>query len=61
MRVRVLERDPTRLATLASAWGVKVVPGQAVEIMQVAIADAYLREVEAEARMREKGRKNHER
>jgi hypothetical protein len=56
-----MERDPARLAAVASAWGVKVVAGQAVEITQVAIANAYLREVEAEARMREKGRKNHER
>jgi len=50
MRVRVMERDPARLAAVATDWGVKVVAGQAVELTQIAISDAYLRDVEAEAR-----------
>jgi hypothetical protein len=50
MRVRVMERDPARLAAVAADWGVKVVAGQAIEVTQIAIADAYLRDVEAEAR-----------
>lgn len=50
MRVRVMERDPARLAAVAADWGVKVVAGQAVELTQIAISDAYLRDVDAEAR-----------
>jgi hypothetical protein len=50
MRVRVMERDPARLAVVAADWGVKVVAGQAIEVTQIAIANTYLREVDAETR-----------
>jgi hypothetical protein len=50
MRIRVMERDPARLAAVAADWGVKAVPGQATEVTQIAIADAYLRDLEAETR-----------
>ena len=39
-----------RLAAIAADYGLRVQPGQAVAITQVAIADAYLREIEAETR-----------
>jgi hypothetical protein len=45
-----MEADPDRLAALAADYGLRVLPGQAVAITQVAIADAYLREIEAETR-----------
>lgn len=50
MRVRVMERDPARLAAVAADWGVKVIAGQAIEVTQIAIANTYLREVDAETR-----------
>jgi len=50
MRIRVMERDPARLSAVAADWGVKAVAGQAIELTQIAIADTYLREAEAEAR-----------
>jgi len=45
-----METDPVRLAALAADYGLRVLPGQAVEITQVAIADVYLRELDAETR-----------
>lgn len=45
-----MERDPARLAAVAADWGVRAVTGQAIEVTQIAIADAYLRDVEAETR-----------
>jgi len=50
MRVRVMELDPARLAAVAADWGVKAVAGQAIELTQIAIANTYLREVDAETR-----------
>lgn len=50
MRVRVMEKDPERLRQIAEDWGVKAPAGQAPEVVAVAIASAYRREVEAEER-----------
>ena len=50
MRVRLMEKDPERLRQIAEDWGVKSLPGQAPEIVAVAIASAYRRELEAEER-----------
>ena len=50
MIVRIEERDPERLRALAEDWGVKAAGGQAFELVVVAIASAYRREVEAEER-----------
>lgn len=49
MRVRIEVRG-ARLAELAAAWGVQVVPGQSDEVTAVAVVTAYRREVEAEER-----------
>ena len=48
MKVRIEERDPQRLRDLAQAWGVKVVDGQHPDVLAVAIATAYRRQVEKE-------------
>jgi hypothetical protein len=45
-----METDPVRLAAMAKDYGVRVVAGQAVAVTQVAIADVYLRELDAETR-----------
>ncbi len=45
-----METDPVRLAAMAEDFGVRAVAGQAVAVTQIAIADAYLREVDAETR-----------
>lgn len=50
MKIRIEERDPERLRELAQAWGVKAAAGQSPEVLGVAIASAYRREVEAEER-----------
>ena len=50
MIVRIEERDPERLRALAEDWGVRAAAGQALELVVVAIASAYRREVEAEER-----------
>lgn len=48
MRVRIEERDPQRLRDLARAWGVKAIEGQHPEVLAVAIATAYRRQIEKE-------------
>jgi hypothetical protein len=48
MRVRIEERDPQRLCDLARAWGVKAIEGQHPDVLAVAIATAYRRQVEKE-------------
>ena len=50
MKVRIEERDPQRLRDLAWAWGVKAVVGQHPDVLAVAIATAYRRQVEKEDR-----------
>lgn len=50
MRVRLMEKDPERLRQIAADWGVKSPPGQSAEVVAVAIASAYRRELEAEER-----------
>lgn len=50
MRVRLMEKDPARLRQIAEDWGVKAPPGQSPEVVAVAIASAYRRELEAEER-----------
>jgi hypothetical protein len=48
VKIRVEERDPQRLRDLARAWGVKAVDGQHPDVLAVAIAAAYWRQVEKE-------------
>ena len=48
MKVRIEERDPQRLRDLAWAWGVTAVDGQHPDVLAVAIATAYRRQVEKE-------------
>jgi len=50
VKVRIEERDPQRLRDLARAWGVKAVDGQHPDVLAVAIATAYRRQVEKEDR-----------
>lgn len=50
MLVRIMETSPERAEQLAREWGVKPCAGQALDVIHAAIAAAYQREVEAEAR-----------
>ena len=50
MRIKIMEKDPARLRAMAEDFGVKVPQGQTVEMMQIAIASAYLNEINAETR-----------
>lgn len=56
MRVKIMEKDPQRLLSMAQDFGVKVFKGQSIELMQIAIGSAYINEINAEARraMRDK-------
>ena len=56
MRIKIMEKDPARLRAMAEDFGVKVPQGQTVEMMEIAIASAYLNEINAETRraMRDK-------
>jgi hypothetical protein len=45
-----METDPERLKSLATDWGIKFVAGCHPAVLQVAIADAYSREINLEAR-----------
>ena len=56
MRIKIMEKDPARLRAMAEDFGVKVPQGQTVEMMEIAIASAYLNEIIAETRraMRDK-------
>jgi hypothetical protein len=48
--VKIMETDPERLKSLATDWGIKFVAGCHPAVLQVAIADAYSREINLEAR-----------
>ena len=50
MRINIMEKDPARLRAMAEDFGVKVPQGQTVEMMEIAIASAYLNEINAETR-----------
>ena len=50
MRIKIMEKDPARLRAMAEDFGVKVPQGQTVEMMEIAIASAYLNEINAETR-----------
>lgn len=50
MRIKIMEKDSARLRAMAEDFGVKVPQGQTVEMMQIAIASAYLNEINAETR-----------
>ena len=50
MRIKIMEKDPARLRAMAEDFDVKVPQGQTVEMMEVAIASAYLNEINAETR-----------
>lgn len=50
MRIKIMEKDPARLRAMAEDFGVKVPQGQTIEMMEIAIASAYLNEINAETR-----------
>lgn len=50
MRVKVMEEDLARLKAMAKDFGVKVRKNQRVAGLQIAIANAYLFEIDAESR-----------
>lgn len=50
MRIKIMDKDPARLRAMAEDFGVKVPQGQTVEMMEIAIASAYLNEINAETR-----------
>ena len=50
MRIKIMEKDPARLHAMAEDFGVKAPEGQAIELVQIAIASAYLNEINAETR-----------
>lgn len=50
MRIKIMEKDPARLRAMAEDFGVKVPTDQSVELIQLAIASAYLNEINAETR-----------
>lgn len=48
--VRIMETSAERAEAIARDWGIKPVAGQALNVIHAAIAAAYQREVDAEAR-----------
>ncbi len=56
MRIKIMEKDQNRLVAMAEDFGIKVFYGQSIELIQLAIASAYLNEINAETRraMRDK-------
>ena len=50
MLVRIMEATPERAEAIAREWGIKPCAGQALDVIHAAIAAAYHREVDAEAR-----------
>lgn len=57
MRIKIMEKDPARLHAIAEDFGVKVPPGQSIEMMEIAIASAYLNEINAETRRATRAKK----
>jgi len=50
MLIRIMETKPKRLRKIARSWGVHAVEAQNLDVLTVAIADAYRRHVAAEER-----------
>lgn len=50
VRIKIMEKDPARLQLMAQDFGVKAPKGQDIGLVHIAIASAYINEINAETR-----------